>query len=199
MRHAAVGLGLFIFSACGREGAVLTASGSPSTVSPGATIEAPTQARPPVRPADPSAEPSLVCRNSLDPACGSFYWDPQPDRNGPLTVEITFSPRSPRVGEQIVLKIRVRDDTGPAYASRGVYGEHAFSAGPSCGGPAERYGPWAPPTKVPFDKTGYYKASYDKSGRYTVSFTYDSGQCNYKGYDPYAGEGTGEVVVVVTA
>src|SRR5579872_131983 len=39
---------------------------------------------------------SLVCRDSLDPACGPFRWDPQPLANEPLTVQVTFSPAQPR-------------------------------------------------------------------------------------------------------
>src|SRR3712207_6243843 len=50
-----------------------------------------------------------VCRNSTDPACGQFFWDPAPTGNQPLNVQITTSPPNPRAGQEVAFTVSLHD------------------------------------------------------------------------------------------
>jgi hypothetical protein len=81
----------------------------PSTAAP-APAPAPTPA--PAPPATAAPPTTAACRNSTDPACGEFSWDPQP---GPYEVEVyaASTPIAATVGEPVTFAVEYVDPAGP--------------------------------------------------------------------------------------
>lgn len=141
-----------------------------------------------------------TCRNSRDPACGPFYFDPTP-ANEPMTVDVTFSPENPEPGEEVTFTIRVRDD-GPASPrscmNLQTYGEDGAIVGPVCSAscaPSEpKYGPWdpPPPENANFEET--FRYTYTEPGTYTATFFYRGTDCSFS---PYRSSGEASVTVAV--
>jgi len=131
---------------------------------------------------------ALVCRNSYDPRCGPFRWDPDPGPNEPSTAQVTSTPANPRVGDQVVFHVTFSNPDGPADSCEVTtgYGDGVSSAS-SCsvlappGGCKTPYGPWTPPARkadtVAFDIPRY---SYKAAGTYTVTVSGAAGldPCN---------------------
>src|SRR5207237_8555999 len=70
------------------------------------TTQQPTPSMAPTTSTAPAATPTtvprsttttLICRDSTNPACGAFRWDPPPAPDHPLTVTVTYSPAHPPV------------------------------------------------------------------------------------------------------
>src|SRR5207302_4809101 len=53
--------------------------------------------------------PARTCRDSYDPACGPFRWDPDPGPNQPLTVTVTPQSQQGKVGQAVNFHV-VADD-----------------------------------------------------------------------------------------
>jgi cytoskeletal protein RodZ len=174
------------------------------------TMQAPPAVTPPTtRPAtaSPTTTTALVCRNSHDPRCGPFYWDPAPGPNEPSTTTITYAPASPRVGETVTFTVRWSDPDGPYGSLTTEYSwgdgrqatQHADVAGD--GRCREFYGPWTPPKREPhsstWDAPGY---TYEQPGTYTfsVSSGVDKGGC-YEPGNPYRSPTSGSATVTVSA
>ena len=98
--------------------------GSPTTTTPaivlGTTFTRPTttaapkpapKAAAPATTAPPAkgSPPTSTCRNSSDPACGPFSWDPPPAPNQPRQVNLSVSTASPRVGQAVTVHADVHD------------------------------------------------------------------------------------------
>ncbi len=68
---------------------------------------------------DTTTTTELVCRNSTNPDCGDFYWDPEPVPNTPPEVEIlSIAPEQPIAGDEVTITYRVRDaETNPVLRS----------------------------------------------------------------------------------
>lgn len=140
-----------------------------------------------------------ACRNSHDPACGPFRWDPQPV-NGPMAVEVSMAPPAPKNGEEVVFTVRARDD-GPVRGgciNQQEYGDGSGS-GPVCttacvGAP--RYGPWDPPPPDNASLVEEFRHSYAGPGTYTARFAYNVGSdCSFT---PYRSTGEASLQVTVT-
>lgn len=139
-----------------------------------------------------------ACRNSPDPACGPFRWDPEPV-NRPMVVEASFSPQVPKVGEEVVFTVRVRDD-GPV-ASGGCLNYQSYGDGtnsPRCTiacVPPPEYGPWDPPPPDNASIVETFRHTYSDPGTFTAEFVYSGASCIP---NPYRSGGKAAVQVTVT-
>ena len=112
------------------------------------------------------------CRNSSDPACGAFFWDPQPPPDQPLVINVRFSPDPPRAGEEVVFDIEYHDPDAPELACPiVVFGDdaaptHCDPAPRPCG----RYGPWTPPEPRTLDTRRTEVHVYQQPGTYELLF-----------------------------
>jgi len=146
---------------------------------------------------------AIVCRDSLDPACGAFRWDPQPD-NGPLTVKVTVLTPHPTAGEPVQLKVVLDDPDARIDAecfTTQSFGDDTPSGSciadyPGCPEP-KRYGPWTPPAKRTDHRELILSHTYD-AGTYTATFGYYSMGVSCMTYpDPYGSSGTGTATFTV--
>lgn len=140
------------------------------------------------------------CRNSSEPACGPFRWDPQPT-NRPMTIIVRPSTTTARVGETVVFDVEATDDTKIDPGDCGnisSFGDEEFGEGGcdvDCLYPP-RYGPWDPPAPTEGRITERFAHAYQRPGTYQARFTYHSGdRCTR---DPYVSEDTGMVTITVT-
>jgi hypothetical protein len=136
--------------------------------------------------ATPTAEPTPVptpyatpaCRNSFEPACGEFRWDPPITDDTPTEAEMSVVTQDPVVGEKVVFAITITDDTptephahtwswgdGPAVAS-------SYYCEPP--GPRERTGPWTPPEPEKTTTETNVEHTYEEPGTYTVKISYST-------------------------
>ena len=121
-----------------------------------------------------------VCRNSTDPACGSFEWDPEPAPNQPL--EASFShPATVAVGEVFVFEVVWAD--GDADLSYDHFSMDGSSVPAPCAGIA-RYGPWTPPAVTPASGTKRYRRRFEAAGTYDVVVGLRTGDCQ----SPYSSD-----------
>jgi hypothetical protein len=151
---------------------------------------------------------ALVCRNSTNPKCGDFRWDPQPKPDQPAQMTITASPAQPKVGEKVTFKVVVDDpdDVHPMHCyANWDYGD-TRSVSQHCdfaqGGPPQcqnRHGPWTPPEAAPghSEEQGGFalEHTYDSPGTYNVKFTYEPELTTC--YDPYASSAVGNLSLTV--
>ena len=163
------------------------------TVPPAATTT--TTVRPPAKP----------CRNSYDPACGPFRWDPDPGPNAPLTVTVTPPSQQVKTGAEVNFHIVAHDPDAKVdrcYAFDFGDGQKGTTCPPpaACQTP---YGPWTPPAKVDDtytptpDVTHKYSTPSPPDKPYVASFVVQSHSfCNP---DPYGGSGQRAATVTVTA
>ena len=144
---------------------------------------------------------TLVCRNSTNPACGPFRWDPPPGPNSPLTVQVTYSPSSPKAGETVTFHVVVDDPDAKINRVcnyNAVYGDGSVQ--PGCGSSAlcaAVYGPWTPPARVADHYGTDFQHTYATAGTYTASFSFQSTSFCYP--DPYGSQGSGSATVTVQA
>jgi hypothetical protein len=138
---------------------------------------------------------TILCHNSVDPACGEFRWDPPPGDNAGLQISISRSPEVPKVGEEVTFTATVTDPdhivTGNCTEVRGATSSLPCTP-PPC--PA-RYGPWQPPARHGQTRTFSFRATYSTPGLKEASFTFhtDLDMCR----DPYGSVGTERVTVDV--
>jgi hypothetical protein len=165
---------------------------APSSPPPSDTTAPPTTATtvPPT-----TTTPGRVCRNSTDPACGQFRWDPPPAGNQPLSIQIATSPAHPRVGQEVTFTVTLHD----ADRAIGTCAWLDFGDGTSQGAcqpppcPA-RYGPWDPPGRGPDTQIFTYRHTYLGSGAYIATFFADNRtDC----YDPYGEPVTKHAPIVI--
>ena len=125
------------------------------------------------------------CRNSIEPACGPFRWDPPVPPNQPITAELSYLPTAPKAGETVTFYVTVDDPDGNMLLDRdgmaNNYGDKAPERGPTaivdC---VERYGPWTPDPPNPVHADLTFRHVYAAPGTYTVSFPFESvGDCTY--------------------
>lgn len=123
----------------------------------------------------------LVCRNSSDPRCGDFYYDPEPDPNQPLTITVTVEPAVPVAGQEVVFTVEVEDPDAeplPNDCRQEVwFGDEEFRS-TTC--PVhyhclDRTGPWDPPEKRPYRDVHEFRHVYEESDTYTVTFVFRTG------------------------
>jgi len=56
------------------------------------------------------------CRNSTNPQCGPFRWDPQPLPNRPMRVDVQIAPSHPRPGDVVTFTVVASDPDAPGRA-----------------------------------------------------------------------------------
>lgn len=173
----------------GRTDATRSSTNEPTTPIP------PTAATTPASSA-PSTSTSTVCRNSDDPACGPFRWNPSPGPNAPLEVEASVTLRDD--GRTVVLRALLRDNdaeitTGCTFVSWGD-GEVFYSPqGCALSSCLAAYGPWAPPPRRASTLPLVLEHSFRTPGHYEIEVSGRSaaGEC----HNPYASKG--ETLVAV--
>jgi len=190
-----------------------TGGGSVTTAPSGArgggdtTTTPPTQATttaPTTAPTTTTTAAPPPCRNSFEPRCGDFTWDPSPGANEPLTINAVPRPANPRPGDIVTFDITVAD---PDHLLNDNCAEVSFGDGatlnaacipqPTC--PAV-YGPWTPPSRQPGNFTKSYTHIYQGAGQFVVRFTFRSWSTDRcPGLDPYASERTAQLVLTVAS
>lgn len=145
------------------------------------------------------------CRNSADPTCGPFRFDPQPAGDRPMTLSVSTVPATPKAGEEVVFRVVLNDPDGVDYNASSVdYGDQrglAASQVRRC----ERYGPWDPPAPDPDSAVEVveFRHVFEAPGSFTTRFSFDPGpfDCTDAGTGggdrPYASPAGGHLIVVV--
>jgi hypothetical protein len=180
---------------------VTTESPSVSQQTPSA---GPSLAREPQAQADPSEVPSTAesepCRNSTNPDCGPFHWDPDPGGNRPMEVSIVVSPETPKAGEPAKITVTASDDaTSKPMMRSGSFGDGISTTAHTRCAPSEsrRYGAWTAPPRGHSEATETFTHVYDQPGTYTVKFKFSTKGCSGPTYDPYASDGSGSLTISV--
>ncbi|TML91845.1 MAG: hypothetical protein E6G06_08580 [Actinobacteria bacterium] len=147
--------------------------------------------------------PGDACRNSRDPDCGPFRWDPAPGPNAPVEIVITYSPSSPRVGEQVTVTVHVSDADALIGDVTMAFGDEAAAMIPpqsivNCVGAAT--GPWSLPGATPDDVVKTFRHTYSRAAdltldAYAASPEIVSGTCPP---NPYASQGTASVPIRIS-
>jgi len=155
--------------------------------------------------ARPVVGPARTCRNSYDPACGPFRWDPDPGNNQALTVTVTPLSQQGKAGQAVNFHV-VADDPDARIARDCVVidfgdGQAAGGCPPATACPAP-YGPWAPPARAPdhYEFTAehrYMTATAAGQAPYVASFRLESH--SFCSPDPYGGSAAGSATVTVSA
>lgn len=156
---------------------------------------------------------TTTCRNSTEPSCGDFYWDPPPAPNQPVTVTVTVSPSNPRVGDTVTFHVVAEDPDWallrPMWVDDGEDRHcdvtHEFGDEPTrkrcwvpgCAAPA-RHGPWTPPDPRPDRHEVTLTHAYRAAGTYRASFPATSYHCDSSPYQSEPEWGVGSVTVTVT-
>ena len=175
------------------EASVVTTSRSP--VLP---LILPTTTAPP--PPPPTTTTTLVCRNSTDPACGPFRFDPQPGPDNPMSVHIVMDPPAPAAGQEVVFTITLTDPDGVSInGSTYIFGDTGL--GESSVDPCTKFGPWDPPARDPAHATEivtlrhtYAEARAYKATFYFTGFPFDcEDSVTGRGDRPYASSASGTV------
>jgi hypothetical protein len=135
--------------------------------------------------------PTQGCRNSSNPACGPFRYDP-PLTNAPAKLEIlNVDPATPRPGDTVTFTLHATDPDS-FIPSGGFCGGEAFGdgassgCGPSCAGAGPQFGPWDPPAARPGDATFAVSHTYTQAGSYTADFSVTADQCGPRPSDASA-------------
>ena len=174
------------------------------TRAPTTTTPKPAPKPAPPAPAAPGASPTTTapCRNSYDPACGPFSWDPPPDPNQPITGTVN-GPQTAKAGEKVTFTVNGTDpDAAPLQECNVDFGDGtAVHCDPR---PAidpsycpKQYGPWTPPAKKEGTlKNSPWEHTFTAPGNYQVSFDIRSAmqECN----NPYASVANAQTTIVVT-
>jgi hypothetical protein len=160
-----------------------TAVAGIATIVPSAVVEGTRETTP------PTVAP--VCRDSFDPACGDFRWDPEPVV-GQSTLQMHLPPEAAQVGVPYEVVLELTDPTAPPSfncADSGAQpspsqwvGISGCSAEPPPPCPT-RFGPWTPPAPQGGTTTLTVSLTFDEPGPHTFSVTTrpPSGGC----YQPY--------------
>ena len=124
---------------------------------------------------------SLVCRNSTNPACGPFSYDPA-ITNQPATLTATTAPATPTAGVIVTFTLHATDPDTFIDATR-FCGQASFGEGDgtgcavACAATGPQYGPWAPPPPNPGHATFTMTHTYPHAGTYTAHFSFTAGEC----------------------
>ena len=175
----------------------------PTTTIPGAEPVPTTVTSVPAGVTTTTTAVQAACRNSTDPACGPAYWDPAPAANQAMTVQVTPSTSSPKVGESVTFTVVVSDPDARIDRecnSLIVYGDG--QGPPGCATTAScvaRFGAWTPPERRADRYEVTFTHTYATAGDVTASFTFKSSSGICGPDDPYGSTATGQVVLQVTA
>lgn len=174
----------------------------PEPTDPGPVTTGPTTPGPVTTSPPPPAGPE--CRNSHDPACGPFFFDPQPGPDRPMTVEVTAVPATPRVGEPMTFHLVLRDPDGVSYGST-LFDYGDMGIGDSERSQCDKFGPWDPPAPGPDRAVEVQDIThtYRLAGTYEATFSFTAGPNDCvdshtgRGDDPYSSSAAGSVTITV--
>jgi hypothetical protein len=181
-------------------------AGTTSTTAPAALVAAPVSPTTTTTAAPATTTTTLdPCRNSADPQCGPFRFDPQPGADNPMTVQVVVEPAAPVAGQPMVFHITLTDPDGVSYDGTNFnFGNSGI--GGSTPEPCAKFGPWDPPARDPASATETMDIThtYFEAGTYTATFVFDAGPFDCtdsvtgRGDRPYASSATGTVTVQVS-
>lgn len=142
-----------------------------------------------------------VCRNSTEPVCGPFRWEPPLVPDQPLVASFTVAPATAVVGQPVAFEVTWSDgDARLTYDRFSTDGSGEMS---SCSR-VPQYGPWTSPDRVPGSGKLPYTTTFDGPGTYKVTVVLGTGgspgdipisDCR----PPYASATRIETTVTVTA
>lgn len=181
---------------------IRVASQASSTVPPTTgTTDAPTTTIPAAATAPPKpVATTSPCRNSRDPKCGPFRWDPPLGPNQPMSLTVEASPSAPRVGETVTFTATAADPDeqeigfGPPAFGDGSAGDASRCTADAVG---PQYGPWTPNARRG-ELTYRWTHAYSASGTFIAQFRFVSGGCQTAGGQRVAYPSSAERSVTVT-
>ncbi len=181
------------------------AAAEPSTTSAGpATSTTRAAVTTTTAPGPPTTMTTVACRNSNDPACGPFRFDPQPGPDNPMFVHIVVGPLSPVAGQEVEFTVTLTDPDGVSRAgSTNNWGDSGV--GGIVGESVREVRALGPPARDPARATEVLtlRHTYAKPGTYkvVVFFTGDPSDCvdsvTGRGDRPYASSASGTVTIEV--
>jgi hypothetical protein len=147
---------------------------------------------------------ALVCRNSTNPACGPFHYDPPPT-NAPATLVVgSVEPAHPYAGQTVTFTLYAVDPDTRLLVDCGGGGQDygdgtpVVACEPSCAapgyGPVPEFGPWDPPAPEPTDTTVTLTHRYTRAGTIHATFHADGDDCG-----PRPSTATATVTMTVAA
>lgn len=174
-----------------------------STTTPESTTTVTSAPRPAATAPSSPGPRSTACRNSTDPECGAFHWDPQPV-NRPAVLTATLPAGPIVVGRSYDLTLEMSDPDGrvdlacysvdadgPALA----LGSCTVESHPPC---PERYGPWTPPPATAGEARTVTQIEFQRTGTYVVEVVADAAQgCD--NVDPFRSAAATRITVDVAA
>lgn len=185
-----------------------TTMGEAPTTTSGTTVPGPTTTRPslskttgPIRTTTtrPAVTTTTIpCRNSYEPRCGEFRWDPPLGPNLPLTVSVSFTPERPKIGDTVRFQVVAEDPDARImreYNQQWMWGDGTGGGTSQVASCLASFGPWTPPDRVLDRYETSFEHAYDEAGTYTATFSFQSGSICQQ---PYGSRGTGTVQVTVS-
>ena len=177
---------ILVLAACGREGEPLVSPSPTPRPSPTSSPEPEDSPTPePTETPTPSPSPSPTaagtdapnCRNSTEPACGAFRFEPSPSEDDEIEVDVTFMPRRPKAGDEVTFDLQASDPD-----SQFLYlGTYRFARqGPGIvaddppGSCPRAFGPWVPPSDEEGSTSKSLSYTYREAGEYQALFTFFS-------------------------
>jgi inhibitor of cysteine peptidase len=154
---------------------------------------------------------AVECRNSTNPQCGPFRWEPQPLPNRPMRVDVQVAPSHPRPGDVVTFTVVASDADAPGQGIGLVsqdFGDGHKQALVIDPGPCDWFGPWTPPAPQAGQRIATYTHTYPSAGSFVARFTANSGSpdgspvcqdpTSGRSGDPFASHGEGAIGVTVT-
>lgn len=143
-----------------------------------------TQARRATATTAPAPAAAPQCRNSEDPVCGPFRWDPTPAPNQALTARFIDPPSTWDGQSNLDVEVEFSDPDSYFIWSQSYIDEQPRTR--DCSWVKPRYGPWTPPPVRPTGGTftAYLHFEAQGPGTHTISLALATGTCG----DPYASD-----------
>lgn len=138
-----------------------------------------------------------VCRDSFDPRCGAFRWEPPPPANRGLSVSLAVSDTAPAAGTAVSFTVDLGDaDAAPQCASASIGGRRVPLTDASgqpvrscvvrvCAQGPVRYGPWTPPAPSGGSRRVFGTFVAQGRGAQDLAVVASSGSGGACPYDPY--------------
>lgn len=169
-----------------------TESGASATTVPRRAPSTPRTTVPRRSPTTQLAPPTTAtCRNSTEPSCGDFRWEPDPGSNAPLQANISASNSAPEAGETVTFTVTWSDaDASLTFDRVAVDSEAGLSQACST---ERRFGPWTPPARNGGSGELTFQREFFTAGEHFVTVALATADCN----SPYGSERTVQMVVVV--
>lgn len=180
---------------------------APAAATATAATAASTAATTAPAPSTAAAPATAPCRNSADPACGPFRFDPQPAADRPMTLTVTTEPTAVAAGTEVVFRVALNDPDGVGYGASVVDFGDGIGLGASSVQSCRKFGAWDPPApgSASAVEVVEYRHVFQAPGTYTARFSFDAGPFDCtdattgRGDRPFASSAAGEVTVVVVA